>query len=253
MAGVLEKQFALKDKPLTILEHLSELRRRLIYGVMAFPVGFILALVFYKPLIRFLEVPARGLLSPSTNPIVTSPTEFMGVTIRLGLITGFVVALPMLIYQIILFVAPAISQKTQRMLLFLLPAVLLLFASGVTLGYLLVLPTMLRFLLNFGADLVTNMIRLSDYLNIIMVLLAGLGLAFETPVIMYVLAKLRIVSYKAFRRFRKYLFVLAFVIGAFCDPTPNPFDQIMVAGSIIVLYEVGILIAWLVRPQQVQA
>jgi sec-independent protein translocase protein TatC len=251
VAGNMAKQSALRDRPRPILEHLSELRLRLMYGIIPLPIGFVLSLVFYEPLIRFLEAPARGLLSPSTNPIVTSPTEFMGVTIRLGLITGFAVASPMLIYQIILFIAPAISQRTQRTLLLLLPAVMLLFASGVTLGYFMVLPTMLGFLLGFGANLVTNMIRLNDYLNVILVLLAGLGLAFETPVIMYVLARLRIVSYKAFRRFRKYLIVLAFVIGAFCDPTPNPFDQIVVAGSIIVLYEVGILIAWLVRPRAI--
>jgi sec-independent protein translocase protein TatC len=253
VAGEIAKQPFIKDTPRPFMSHLVELRQRLVYGVIPFPIGFILALVFYEPIIKFLEAPARGLLSPSANPIVTSPTEFMGITIKLALIVGFALASPVLIYQIILFVAPAVSRKTQRLLLLIVPTILLLFITGVTLGYYFVLPTMMGFLLTFGSNLVTNMIRLSDYLNVIAILLAGLGLAFETPVIMYVLAKLRIVSYKGFRRFRKYLIVLAFVVGAFCDPTPNPFDQIAVAGSIIVLYEIGIIIAWLVRPRQTAA
>lgn len=239
-----------RDKPRPFMQHLAELRQRLVYGVIPFPVGFILALVFYDPIIKFLEAPARGLLSPSAKAVVTSPTEFMGITIKLALICGFALATPTIIYQIIMFVAPAVSRKTQRLFIIIIPTILLLFITGVTLGYYFVLPTMMGFLLNFGTDLVTNMIRLSDYLNVITVLLAGLGLAFETPVVMYVLARLRIVSYKGFRKFRKYLIVLAFVAGAFADPTPNPFDQICVAGSIIVLYEVGIIIAWFIRPRE---
>jgi sec-independent protein translocase protein TatC len=237
----------MRDQPRPILAHLAEIQRRMTITAIFFLAGFIVALVFYEPLIRLLLIPAHGHLSPSSTPIVTGLTEFMGVTIKIAVIAGFILALPMLIYQIIRFVAPAIEPKTVKLLGIILPLVLLLFACGISLGYFMVVPTMLRFLLSFGADMVTPMIKLSDYLSIVLMLLAGLGLAFETPVIMFLLAKFKVVSYKGFFRFWRHVVVLSFVVGAIFDPTPNPFDQIVVAGCIITLYGVGIVIAWLMR------
>ncbi len=235
------------DRPKPILEHLGELRRRMTIAAWLFAIGFVAAIVFYEPLIRILLLPAHNNLSPNGMPIVTGLTEFMGITIKMAIIAGFVLALPMLIYQIIMFVAPAISRKTARSLMTLLPTMLLLFACGICLGYFMVVPTMLRFLLGFGSDMVTPMIRLSDYLSVVIMLLAGLGLAFETPVVMYILTKVRLVSYRGYVKFWRAVVVLAFVIGAIFDPTPNPFDQIVVAGTIISLYWVGIFIAWTMR------
>jgi sec-independent protein translocase protein TatC len=235
---------AARDRPRPILEHFSELQRRMTLTAILFALGFVAALVFYEPIIKVLLIPAHGNLSPASTPIVTGLTEFMGVTIKIGIIAGFLVALPMLICQIVLFIAPALSAQTTRLFFSLIPAVLLLFAGGTCLGYFMVVPTMVRFLLGFGSDLVTPMIRLGDYLGIILMLLAGLGLAFQTPVIMFVLAKFRIVSYRGFLRFWRHIIVISFVIGAIFDPTPNPFDQIVVAGCIITLYFIGILIAW---------
>jgi sec-independent protein translocase protein TatC len=236
-----------RDRPRPILEHLAELQRRMTLTAILFVLGFVVALIFYEPIIRTLLLPAHGNLSPSSTPIVTGMTEFMGVTIKIAVIAGFIIALPMLIFQIILFVAPALSSKTVNLLLTLVPAVLILFACGICLGYFMVVPTMVRFLLGFGSDLVTPMIRLSDYLGVILMLLTGLGLAFETPVIMFVLARFRIVSHRGFLRFWRHIVVISFVVGAIFDPTPNPFDQIVVAGCIISLYGIGILIAWFMR------
>jgi sec-independent protein translocase protein TatC len=171
----------------------------------------------------------------------------MGTTIKVALVAGFVFALPVLMYQLTMFIAPAVSVKTQKMLLLVMPVSLILFGGGVALGYFMILPTMFKFLLTFGNDLVTPMFRISDYLNLLVVLLAGIGLSFETPLIMFILAKLRVVSYKGFRKFQKWMILLAFIIGAIFDPSPNPFDQLVVAGIIIVLYQIGILLAWAVR------
>jgi sec-independent protein translocase protein TatC len=238
-----------RDRPLPILEHFAELQRLMTFTAILFALGFVVALIFYEPIIKILLLPAHGNLSPTSTPIVTGMTEFMGVTIKIAVIAGFVIALPMLIYQLILFVAPAVSSRTERLLVTLVPAVIALFACGICLGYFMVVPTMVRFLLGFGSGLVTPMIKLSDYLGVILMLLAGLGLAFETPVIMFVLAKFRIVSYRGFIKFWRHIVVISFVIGAIFDPTPNPFDQIVVASCIISLYGIGIFIAWLIRPR----
>jgi sec-independent protein translocase protein TatC len=240
----------MRDPPLPILQHLDELRRRLTITAILFAIGFIIALVFYEPLIKVLLLPANGHLSASSAPIVTGLTEFMGVTIKIAFIAGFILALPLLIQQILVFAAPAMSPGTVRFLIVLFPSVLLLFGCGICLGYFMVVPTMIKFLLTFGSDLVTPMIRISDYLNVVIMLVAGLGLAFETPVIMFILAKLKIVSYRGFLRFWRHVIVLSFVFGAIFDPTPNPFDQIVVAGCIIILYSLGVLLAWTMQNRQ---
>ncbi len=239
----------MRDRPQPFLAHLAELRRRMTWGAILFGIGFVAAIIFYDPLVRILLLPAHNHLSPNGLPIVTGLTEFMGVTIKMAIIAGFVLALPVFIYQIILFVAPALSPAMARTLFSLLPTTLLLFAAGLCLGYFMVVPTMLRFLLSFGSDMVTPMIRLSDYLSVVLMLLAGLGLAFETPVIMFILTRLKLVSYRGYLKVWRMVVVAAFVMGAIFDPTPNPFDQIVVAGTVISLYFVGIFIAWLMRPQ----
>ncbi len=243
----------IRDRSMSIVAHLEELRRRLWWVAVVALVGFALAIAFYHPIFKVLLVPAHGLLSPNTTPIVTSPTEFMGATITVAIVAGLVLALPFLVYQIILFVAPAVSAKNQALMLLAMPIILLLFAGGVAMGYFLVLPIMFRFLLTYGNGLVTPMIRISDYLNLLVILLAGIGLAFETPLVMYLLAKLRVISYKGFMRFQKWMIFLSFVVGAIFDPSPNPFDQIVVAGTIIALYQIGVLLAWLVRPRETSA
>lgn len=241
---------AARDRPRPILEHFTELQRRMTFTAVLFALGFVAALVLYEPIIRVLLIPAHGNLSPTSTPIVTGLTEFMGITIKIGVIAGLLVALPMLICQIVLFIAPALSPQTTRLFLTLVPTVLLLFAAGTCLGYFMVVPTMVHFLLGFGSDLVTPMIRLSDYLGVILMLLAGLGLAFQTPVIMFVLARFGIVSYRGFLRFWRHTVVISFVIGAIFDPTPNPFDQVVVAGCIITLYFIGVLIAWILHQRR---
>lgn len=238
------------DRKMPLLAHLSELRGRLRFVAIFALAGFVLATVFYHPIFKLLLSPASGLLSPDTMPIATGPTEFMGATIKVALAAGFVFALPVLMYQLTIFVAPAVSVKTQRLLLLVMPISLILFGAGVALGYFMVLPTMFKFLLTFGNDLVTPMVRITDYLNLVVVLLAGIGLSFETPLVMFLLAKLGVVGYKGFRKFQKWMILLAFIIGAIFDPSPNPFDQLVVAGIIIVLYQIGILLAWMVRRRE---
>jgi sec-independent protein translocase protein TatC len=240
----------MRDPPRPILQHLDELRRRLTVSAILFAVGFIIAMIFYDPLIRVLLLPAGGHLSASSAPVVTGLTEFMGATLKIALMAGFILALPVIMQQFLVFASPAVSPRTVRFLALLFPSVLLLFACGVCLGYFMVVPTMTRFLLNFGSELVTPMIRISDYLNVMIMLVAGLGLAFETPVIMFILARFKIVSYKGFLRFWRHTIVLSFVIGAIFDPTPNPFDQIVVAGCIMILYAVGIFLAWITHHRQ---
>ncbi len=241
----------IREKAMPFLEHIHELKRRLLWVAGTILAGVIIFFIFYHPVIEFLLIPARGLLSPSAKPIVTGPMDFLNISWKLGIITGLILGLPMILYQTVKFISPAVSRRTTLLLVLVFPVSIIMFAGGVLMGYFLVLPVMLHFVLTFGSDLVTPQIRLEDYLNLIILLEAGIGLAFETPIVMFVLAKLGLVSYKGFRKLWRWVVVIAFIIGAIFDPTLNPFDQVVVAGTIIALYWVGILLAWLVQRNKI--
>ena len=171
------KSEEIRDKPMSILEHIYELKRRLMWVAAAILFGVVIFFVFYRPVIDFLLIPAQGLLSPTSKPVVTSPMDFLNVTWKLGIITGLILGIPMILYQLVGFISPAISRKTIVMLILIFPVSVLLFAGGVALGYYLILPVMLKFLFTFGSNIVTSQIRLDDYLNLIFMLEAGLGFA----------------------------------------------------------------------------
>ncbi|MSQ11783.1 MAG: twin-arginine translocase subunit TatC [Dehalococcoidia bacterium] len=235
------------DRPRPLRAHLEELRRRLLWSGIALAVGVALSVVFYEDLVKVLLRPAEGHLSITSRPIYTEVTELLGVIVRISLLGGVVVALPFLVHQIALFIAPALNSAERRLAVAFVPAAFLLFAAGVLFSYFVLLPPALRFLLTFGEDLATPMIRIGSYMNLVITLLFWMGLVFETPLAMFLLAKLRIVSYRGFVRAQRWVLVGAFLLGAIVTPTFDPLNQSLVAMPLIVLYELGIGVAWLVR------
>ena len=152
-------------------------------------------------------------------------------------------ALPVTIYQIIMFIAPGLTRRERRLLFAFLPLVLLAFVSGMAFAYFVLTPPALHFLLNFGEDVVTPLIRVSNIVNLMVRLLFWMGVAFETPLIMYLLAQLGIVSSQRLSRFRRVWVVIAFILGALITPTFDPINQTLVALPLLALYEFGILLA----------
>ena len=142
-----------------------------------------------------------------------------------------------------MFVAPGLTPKERRYLLGFLPGALLAFAAGVAFGYFILTPPALHFLLTFGGDVAVPMIRVSNIINLMIRLLFWMGLAFETPLVMYLLAQLGIVNARKLARFRRYWVVVAFILAAIITPTFDPVNQALVAAPLLVLYELGILLA----------
>ena len=171
-------------------------------------------------------------------------TEMLAVTLKVSLVSGLVLAFPIILYQIIMFAAPGLTAREKRYLFTFMPAVLLAFAAGVAFGYIVLIPPAINFLLNWGSDIATPMIRIGNYVNVVVMLLFWMGVVFETPVVMFVLAKLGIVSWRGFARWRRHWIVVAFILGALITPTFDPINQSLVAGPLILLYEMGI---WLSR------
>ncbi len=230
--------------PLPLREHFRELRNRILACVGAILVGSAVSFYFYADIFAFLILPAQQVAADHDFRIIyTEVTELLGATVRVSLLGGFVLALPVILYNAIRFIAPGLTPRERKVLFSFLPAALLAFIGGMAFGYFVMIPPALRFLLTFGSDIAEPLIRISNLVNIMVRLLFWLGLSFETPLVMYVLATLGIVNARGFARFRRLWLVASFVIAAAITPTIDPVNQAIVAGPLIVLYEIGILLA----------
>ena len=232
------------QRELTLWEHLGELRRRLLISVVALVAGTALAFPFWKEIVDLLARPTQELNNGvGVQLIATQVTETLTTSFKVSLVAGFLVAFPFILYQVIRFVAPGLIAKERNYLFALLPGGLLVFVGGVAFGYFVLTPQALPFLIDFGGEVVEPQIRVSSYVNFMIRLLFGMGLAFQTPLVMYLLAQLGIVNARTFSRFRRYWIIVAFILGAIITPTVDPINQTLVAVTLWVLYEAGILLA----------
>ena len=230
-------------RELSITEHLRELRRRVLICVVAILAGSMASFAFYRQIIEFLSRPAYDLEAGTGLELVfIEVTELLTTAVKVSFVAGFVLALPVILYQVLMFVAPGLTGRERRYLFLFMPAALLAFAAGVAFAYYVLTPPALRFLLGFS-DVATPLIRISNFVNLMVRLLFWMGVAFETPLIMFMLAQLGIVSAQRLSRFRRYWVVIAFILAAIITPTFDPVNQALVAGPLLVLYELGVLLA----------
>ena len=229
--------------PLPLREHFRELRSRVMISMVALLLGSAVCFYFYEEILTFLIAPARKVAGDDVSIIYTEVTELLSTTVKVSLLGGLVLALPVILYHVVRFVAPGLTPKERRILFSFLPAALLAFVGGMAFGYFVMIPPALKFLLTFGGDVAEPLIRISNIVNIMIRLLFWLGIAFETPLVMFVLATLGIVNARGFSRFRRLWLVASFIIAAAITPTIDPLNQAIVAGPLIVLYELGVLLA----------
>ena len=235
----------MKDKRLPITAHLLELRRRLMWSAIVILVFTLVAFAFHQQILTLLMEPAQGFTDiPNEKPIYTELTEFIGVAMKASLLFGFFAALPFVLFQMVMFVAPGLSPKERLYLYTLLPVSMILFLAGAAFGYRILFPPMVNFLLSFGEDVATPYIRIGDYISKMLMLLFWMGVAFDTPLVMFFLSKIGVMTPQSLAKQRRYAVVVAFILGALITPTFDPVNQTFVALPIIVLYEVGI---WLAR------
>lgn len=202
------------------------------------------AFAFHEQILELLMEPAQGFASiPNQKPIYTDITEFMGTATKTSLLVGIFAALPFVLYQMVMFVAPGLTPKERRYLYTLMPLSLLAFVAGAAFGYRVLFPPAVHFLLTFGSDVATPFIRIGSYVNLMLALLFWMGVIFETPLVLFFLSKIGVVTPRFLARQRRYAVVVAFILGALITPTFDPVNQTLVALPIIVLYEVGIWLA----------
>ena len=222
---------------MTLVGHLGELRRRILISVVAVALGTFAAYYFIEQLMAFVTAPAGKLY-------FMSPAEGFFAYLKLAVFFGLMLALPVVIWQVWGFVAPALTTGEKKWALIMAPGAVLLFFGGVTFAYFMVWPAAVKFFLGFGSETLIPMLSLGQYLSFLISFVLPFGIIFNLPLGLLILAKLGIISSKFLAKHRKVMFVVAFIIGGIITPTPDIFSQTMMAIPIIVLYEVSI---WAVK------
>lgn len=226
---------------MTLREHLDELRKRLMITVIFLVLAVIVAFVFRDFLMDFLLEPGYG--NGDDRPIATEVLETVGVIFKVTLMAAFAAALPVILYQIVMFISPGLTRREKAYLYVLLPSVVIAFAGGAAFAYFVLFPPAFRFLAEFGVEHVDPEIRISSYVGVIVSLMFWMGVVFQIPLVLFALARFGIVTPYLLSRFRRFAIVLAFVAAAIITPTFDPVNQVLVAVPIIILYELGILLA----------
>jgi len=228
------------ESRMTFLEHLEELRRRLVRSVIAILIVFCACWYFAERVFSILAAPVTRLLPKDTSLIFTGLPDPFFVYLKVSLIVAVFITLPYVLYQIWLFVHPGLLPKERKLALpFVLVATLLFYAGG-AFAYFVVFPAAFKFFLGYQTPELKPMISIRDYVSLSMMLMLAFGAVFETPIIIVFLGLLGVVNSSMLKSGRRYFVVLAFIISAILTPTPDMINQTIMAVPMIIFYEVGI-------------
>ncbi len=221
-----------------LMEHLKELRTRLIRAFIALFIATAIGFVFASQAFVILLAP----LGEGTVQAL-KPTETLGNYMKVALLCGVILAMPVIVFQIGSFLTPGMTKKEKRYLLLLVPGATLCFVTGVAFAYFVMLPAAIPFLQGFLSGIVEQNWAIGEYLSFVTSLLFWIGVAFELPLFVYFLAKLGIIDAQTLSKNRKYALIAIAVLSAVITPTVDPLNMALVMGPLIVLYELGIVLA----------
>ena len=225
-------------------------RRQLLWILISFGVCTALTWYYREGVFAFLLAPSRGMLGPNGVPIFTAPTEMFSATMLLSITGGIIGSLPMVMVGFSRLLIPFLLSGERRFIFwFFLPTALLCAFAGLAFAYYALLPAGLNFLLGFGAGIATPMIRISEYMGLVTRMLLLMVVAFELPLMMYAMSRLRVVSHQRMRRIRKFVPFAALFFAIMITP-PDGATTLIIALPLTVLYEVGLLLAWMGRPRE---
>ncbi|MCU0579494.1 MAG: twin-arginine translocase subunit TatC [Desulfobacterota bacterium] len=229
------------EKTMPFTAHLAELRRCLIISFSAVGVGFAAAYAFSGEILEWLVRPLIQVLPPGNKLVFTALPEAFFIYLKVSLITGIVVASPVIFYQLWMFVAPGLYQKEKRLVLPFVFVSTALFVGGALFGYYVVFPVGFRFLVGFSTDNIKALPSIQMYLTFCLKLLLGFGLVFEFPVVAFFLAKVGIIDAPMMARNRRVAILLIFIVAAIVTP-PDIVSQILLAIPLYLLYEASIVL-----------
>ncbi len=231
-----------EEKPMTLLEHLGELRRRLVRGFLAILIGFFACYGFAKELFYYLSLPLLKVMPADAKFIYTGVAEGFFVDLKVSFVAGLFVACPYLFYQIWAFIAPGLYEEEKRYVVPLAFTSALFFLGGGLFCYFVVFPFAFTFFMSYSTDNIVAMLSINEYLSFALKMLIAFGLIFEMPLFSFFLARLGIISAQWMRDVRKYAVLAVFIITAILTP-PDVFSQLFMAAPMLVLYEISIWVA----------
>ena len=225
------------NNPQSLLVHLDALRKHLFRAALVLVAATVIAFAFASQIINLLALPVGGI----DSLIAIDPTEPIGTFMRVSLLTAFAVTLPYIILELWLFIAPGLSRDSRIFGLYAIPIAVIFFAGGMAFTYFVLLPQAIPFLVNFGG--LTSQLRPSSYIRFVTSIMFWIGIAFQFPLIIYVLARVGLVRAQVLINQWRLAIVIIAVLSAMITPTIDPVNMALVMGPMIVLYFLGILLA----------
>lgn len=228
-------------KNLTLVGHLTELRKRLVYSSIVLLVAILGCYNFSESVVKDII----GIV-PEIQFVFIAPAELLMSYVKIAVIGGFVIAAPFLVLQLWLFISPGLKKTEKTTIAVSLFVGGIFFIVGIVFSYMVVMPIMLRFFMGFQIEEIQEMISFENYLSFVVRTLLSFGLIFELPIIMVILTKFRIVKVYFLKQNRKYFILAIFVIAAILTP-PDVITQTLLAAPMLLLFEVGIILSTLVE------
>ena len=229
---------------MTLLEHLEELRRRLAWSIAAIFVGFLLCWYWAPPIFAWLSVPITQFLPPGEKLAFTGLVDPFMLYMKVALLAVIFLASPVVLYQFWLFVSPALYRHERRIAVPFIVFTTVFFVGGGYFGYKVAFPMVVHFLLQVGQGF-RQVVTINEYFSMASKVILGLGLVFELPVLILLLSRLGIVTYRFLLRYFRWAVLVIFIVAAVITPTPDIPTQCVFALPMIALYLLGVLVAWL--------
>jgi sec-independent protein translocase protein TatC len=246
----------MEEDKMPLTEHLSELRKRIVVPVASMGIFFIVAFYFSEVIFRILSFPLKAqfklsFTSPyfhitekaSTALVFLAPAEAFWTHLKISFVAAFIISLPVIFYEFWKYISPGLLAKEKKFLLPFIFSSTGLFIIGSLFCFLVVLPFAMTFLLGYKTENMDPMISVGNYIDFCLKFILAFGVVFELPLVIVFLTKFGIVTPKKLAQYRKYAVLFSFIAAAILTPTPDAFNQSLMAGPIIVLYEIGIILS----------
>src|SRR6185436_5675003 len=238
---------------MSFLDHLDELRKRLVNIVLGIVVGIVAGVYWIKDIFDFLLAPTRHALPAGSTLIYTQPGEAFSLYITVSMIAGVVISAPYIMYQVWMFIAPGLYSNEKK---FAIPFVLFSttgFLAGAAFNHYVAFPFIMSFFASFNSIDLKFMPKLDDVFGLYTKMLLGIGIVFQMPTVVYFLARMKLISARFLMKNFKFALLLIFIIAAVITPTGDPMTQAIFAAPMIGLYGISIVVAWIVGPKRLNS
>jgi len=237
---------------MSFLEHLDELRKRIVHSLIAVAVGILVSFTFIQKIYGFLMAPTMNVLPQGSKLIYTEPGEAFSLYITVALIAGVIVAAPYIMFQVWMFIAPGMYSNEKRLAVPFVLFTTIGFVLGAAFNHYIAFPFMMAFFASFNTPDLGFMPKLDDVFGLYSKMLIGMGIVFQMPAVVFFLAKMKLVTARFLLAQFKYAFLIIFVVAAVITPTGDMMTQTIFAAPMVGLYLLSIVIAWVVGPKRLR-